>query len=134
MAIEPGLIGEITRIVKETDTAAASGGAQLPPVFSTPRVIGLMESAAHKAVADRLQPGQTTVGTVVNIRHLAATPVGMEVRGRAELLEAKGRRLRYKVEAWDEVEKIAEGEHERFIIDVEKFIERVEGKRKGDGN
>lgn len=130
MGIEAGLVGEKRRVVLETDTAAAAAGPELPPVFSTPRVIGLMESAAHAAVVDQLHDGQTTVGVQVNIRHMAATPVGMEVWARAELLEAEGRRLRFKVEAWDQMEKIAEGEHERFIIDVSRFIARVEEKQK----
>ena len=89
-----------------------------------------MENAAHAAVADQLPEGQTTVGSLVSIRHMAATPVGVEVRARAELIEVAGRRLRFKVEAWDPLEKIAEGEHERFIIDVGRFITRLEEKRK----
>jgi fluoroacetyl-CoA thioesterase len=73
------------------------------------------------------------VGSLVNVRHLAATPVGMQVRIRAELLEVDGRRVRFKVEAWDAVDKIAEGEHERFIIDKARFNERLEKKRKAIG-
>ena len=69
------------------------------------------------------------MGTVVNIRHLAATPIGFTVRTRVEVLEVEGRRVKFKVEAWDDLEKIAEGEHERFIIDLGKFIDRVEKKR-----
>ncbi len=117
MIIEPGMVGEKTHVVQETDTARMGGGATLPPVFSTPRMISLMEQTAHSVVLPYLQEGQTSVGMSVNIRHLGATPVGVEVRFRAELLEVDGRRLRFKVEAWDPVEKIGEGEHERFIID-----------------
>ena len=130
MGIEAGLVGEKRRVVLETDTPTAVLGQDFPQVFSTPRVIGLMETAAHAAVADQLPEGQTTVGSLVNIRHMAATPVGVEVRARAELIEVAGRRLRFKVEAWDPLEKIAEGEHERFIIDVGRFIARLEEKRK----
>lgn len=134
MTLEVGLIHELTMIVQENDTARASGGESLPPVLSTPRLISRLEQTAHRAVLPHLAEGQTTVGTLVNLRHLAATPVGMQVRFRAELLEAEGRRLRFKVEAWDEVEKIAEGEHERFIIDRARFDERLEKKRRpGDG-
>ncbi|MEA4907744.1 MAG: thioesterase family protein [Chloroflexi bacterium] len=128
MAIEPGLVGEHSIIVSEEDTARASGGESLPPVLSTPRLVGLLERTAHQAILPFLGEGQSSVGTLVNIRHLAATPVGMPARFRAELLEADGRRLRFKVEAWDAVDKIAEGEHERFVIDQSRFNERLEKK------
>jgi fluoroacetyl-CoA thioesterase len=129
MAIEVGLVGEYKMVVQDSDTARSSGGESLPPVLSTPRMISRMEHTAHITVLPFLGEGQTTVGTVVNIRHLGATPVGMEVRFRAELLEVEGRRLRFKVDAWDEVEKIGDGEHERFIIDCKRFEERLEKKR-----
>jgi fluoroacetyl-CoA thioesterase len=129
MALEPGLVGELTIIVQESDTARASGGESLPLVFSTPRLVSLLERTANLTVLPHLAEGQGMVGSVVNIRHLAATPVGMHIRFRAELLEVDGRRLRFKVEAWDEVDKISEGEHERFIIDRNRFDEKVEKKR-----
>jgi fluoroacetyl-CoA thioesterase len=132
MPIEPGLVGRFEMIVKESDTASASGGNTLPPVLSTPRMISIMEETAHQALLPFLDSGQSSVGTVVNIRHLAATPVGMQVRFLASLLEVDGRRLRFKVEAWDEVEEIGEGEHERFIIDRSKFIDRLQ-KKAGQG-
>jgi fluoroacetyl-CoA thioesterase len=88
-----------------------------------------MERTAHETILPYLPEGQTSVGAVVNIRHLAATPVGMTVRFRAELLEVDGRRLRFKVEAWDQIDKIGEGEHERFIIDRARFNDRLEKKR-----
>lgn len=126
MAIEPGLVHEITMVVEEQHTAAAvaedSGIGQLAPVLSTPQLVSLMETTAHAAVMPFLEPGQSGVGAKVHIRHLAATPVGMQVRIRGELLEVQGPRLLFKVEAWDEVEKIAEGEHERFIIHWERFM------------
>lgn len=129
MTIEPGIIGEMTLFVEESDTAKFSGGDSLPPVFSTPRAIGLLERTSHNAILPFLDPGQGSVGSVVNIRHLAATPIGFTIRTRAEVLEVDGRRIKFKVEAWDNFEKIAEGEHERFIIDLGRFIERVEKKR-----
>lgn len=129
MEIKPGLVNEIKRIVTKNDTASSSGDTKLPDVLSTPKIVSWLEGAAHLSVVDLVGPGQTTVGTMVNIRHLAATPVGMAVTLRAELLEADGRRLRFKVEAWDQVEKIADGEHERFIIDCDRFTKRVEQKR-----
>lgn len=132
MGIEVGLTNELRRVVQESDTAQSSGGGTLPKVLSTPRVIGWMESTAHQMIVPFLQEGQSTVGTVVNIRHLAATPVGMEVVTKAELLEVDGRRMRFHIEAWDAVEKIAEGEHERFIIDCERFTQRLEKKQQPD--
>ena len=130
MPLEPGLTAEMTLTVAESDTARASGGETLPPVLATPRIISYMERTAHAAILPYLKEGQTSVGTVVNIRHLAATPVGMTVRFRAELLEVDRRRLRFKVEAWDEVEKVGAGEHERFIIDLDKFYDRLKAKEK----
>ncbi|NPV86605.1 MAG: thioesterase family protein [Anaerolineae bacterium] len=128
MEICSGLTAETNLVVQESDTARSSGDETLPPVLSTPRMVALMESTAHKAILPFLAEGQSSVGTVVNVRHLAATPVGMAVRVRAELLSVEGRRLKYRVEAWDAIEKIGEGEHERFIIDTQKFIQRLETK------
>ncbi len=129
MAIEPGITNEIFMTVAESDTARVSGGESLPPVLSTPRLISFMERTAHFAVLPHLSEGQTTVGTVVNIRHLGATPVGMQVRFFAELVEVDRRRLRFKVEAWDAMEKVGEGEHERFIIDLGRFNEKLAQKQ-----
>jgi predicted thioesterase len=134
MSLEPGLVGELTMVVTEGDTARASGGESLPLVFSTPRLVSYLERTANITALPHLADGQGMVGSVVNIRHLAATPVGMTVRFRAELLEVEGRRLRFKVEAWDEVDKIAEGEHERFVIDRNRFDERLEKKRQTVAN
>lgn len=129
MVLEPGIVNEIRMTVEESDTARVSGGESLPPVLSTPRMISFMERAAHQAILPYLAEGQTSVGAMVNIRHMGATPIGMEVRFRAELVEVDRRRLRFKVEAWDEVEKVGEGEHERFIIDRSRFDERLAQKQ-----
>ena len=128
MALEPGLVNETSITVAESDTARVSGGETLPPVLSTPRMISYMERTAHQALLPYLAEGQTSVGTLVNIRHLGATPVGMQVRFRAELIEVDRRRMRFKVEAWDAVEKVGEGEHERFIVDKGRFDERLAQK------
>jgi predicted thioesterase len=87
-----------------------------------------MEGAAVGALAEVLPPGQTSVGGRIDLRHLAPTPVGMRVRARAELLEVEGRRLVFRVEAWDEVEKIGEAAHERFIVDEEGFVAKTRAK------
>lgn len=129
MTLAPGLTHQIVITVKESDTARAAGGGNLPEVFSTPRLVSYMEKTSHEMILPYLAEGQTSVGTVVNISHLAATPVGMQIRFTSELLSVDGRRLTFKVEAWDEVEKIGTGEHERFIIDPNRFNQRVAEKQ-----
>ncbi len=129
MPIEPGIFAEISHIVTESDTAA-SYGSGLVRVLSTPHLIALMENAAQAALDPYMEPGQSAVGTRVAMQHLAATPVGMEVLVRAELLEVDRRRLRFRVEAWDETEQVGTCEHERFIIDTDRFMQRVEAKQR----
>ena len=130
LEIEPGLTAEIVRVVSDDDTAAAYGSG-LVPVLSTPHLIALMEAAAQSAVQPCLDEDESAVGISIDMQHLAATPVGMEVRVRAELLEVKGRRLRFHVEAWDEVEKVGEADHQRFVIDTARFMKRVKEKAEG---
>lgn len=119
----PGLIGETSEIVTEELTAAkyASG---LVPAYATPAMVGLMESAAFTATKSHLPTGMTTVGAEVNIKHLAATPVGMRVRARAVVTRVEGRKIFFDVEAWDEVEQVGQGSHLRVIVDQAKFNER----------
>src|SRR5215470_15549915 len=124
MPLEPGLTGESTTTVVHENTAAYVGAGGVE-VFGTPMMIALMEQAAWQSVANNLDPGYVTVGTVVNVRHLAATPLGQKVRATAELIEIDGRRLLFKVEAYDEKQKIGEGQHERFIVNLEKFMQRL---------
>src|SRR6516162_2889120 len=114
MPLTPGLTGEATTVVVHENTAAAVGAGGVE-VFGTPMMIALMENAAWRVVVDALDEGYVTVGTLVNVRHLAATPVGQQVRALAELIEVDGRRLVFRVEAYDEQQKIGEGQHERFI-------------------
>lgn len=125
MALTPGLTGEATTTVVHENTAAAVGAGGIE-VFGTPMMIALMEMAAWRAVEDKLEPGLVTVGTLVNVKHLAATPVGQQVRAYAELLEIDGRRLVFKVEAYDEHQKIGEGIHERYIVQLERFLSRLQ--------
>ncbi|GFP21845.1 fluoroacetyl-CoA thioesterase [Candidatus Hakubella thermalkaliphila] len=110
------------------NTASEVGSGSVP-VFATPMLVALMESAAIDALRDKLPAGQSTVGTKVEIVHTAATPLGMTVTARAELVEVDGRRLVFTVSAQDEAGPVGEGRHERFTIDLEKFMSRVE-KRK----
>ena len=127
--LRPGLSAEVAYTVTGDDTATRWGSG-LVPVFSTPALVGLLESAAVAALAGQLPAGQTTVGGRIDVRHLAATPVGMRVRARAELTSVEGRKLGFKLQAWDQVELIGEAEHERVVIDEARFIARVESKAK----
>ena len=128
MAIQPGMSFDLTYVVQEKDTALQSGGEGYPRVLSTPRLIGLMEQASASAVSPELPKEQTTVGAAVKMTHLAATPVGMEIRIHTELVAVNGRRLSYRIEAWDAVEKIGDCDHDRFIIDWDRFCKRVNEK------
>jgi len=127
MAMTPGLTGELEIVVEATDTADAYGN-QGVQVLATPRLVSLIEGAAIRAVQPHLEAGASTVGTRIDMKHLAATPVGMRVRARAVLREVEGRRLVYDVEAHDEVEKVAEGTHERFQVSQARFLERIAQK------
>jgi len=97
-------------------------------VLGTPFLIAHLEMASRNAARDHLEPGYDTVGTIVSVRHLAATPLGMSVSFHAEVTGVDGRRISYKVWAVDEQEKIAEGRHERFVINVKRFGERLRAK------
>ena len=123
MPLEPGLTGESTTTVEHENTAAYVGAGGVE-VFATPMMIALMEQAAWQSVANHLDPGYVTVGTSVNVRHLAATPLGQRVRAIAELVQIDGRRLVFKVEAYDEKQKIGEGQHERFIVNLDRFLKK----------
>lgn len=123
-----GLTARIERVVTENDTAASFGSGEVK-VFATPMMIGLMENAALRAVDLHLPEGYATVGTRIEVNHLAATPVGMKVYAVAQLTGIEGKKLLFTVEAYDEKEKIGEGSHERYIINVERFIERTNSKK-----
>jgi fluoroacetyl-CoA thioesterase len=125
MDLTPGATAEVSTTVSPDRTADAMGNRGVQ-VLATPFVIGLLEDAAGAVLRPHLPPGAATVGTMVEMRHLAATPVGMRVRATATLLETDGRRYLFSVEAWDEKEKIAEGQHERFVVpDLQKFLARA---------
>nr|WP_133629266.1 thioesterase family protein [Fonticella tunisiensis] len=127
--IKVGLSAVIETISQPKDSAVnyASG---VVDVFSTPSMIALMECAAKNAVDLHLEKGYTTVGTRIHIKHIAATPTGMRIKACAELVKREGKKLIFKVEAYDEVEKIGEGIHERHVVNIDKFISRAMIKRK----
>ncbi len=129
MDLTPGAVAEVEVVVTPEQTADAMGNRGVL-VFATPFLIGLLEDAAGAVIQPRLPAGAATVGTMVEMKHLAATPVGMKVRARAELLETDGKRFLFRVEAFDEVEKVAEGTHERYVISsLKKFLSRAMTKR-----
>lgn len=127
--LQIGMKGKIEITVSEEHTAEAFGSGGVK-VFATPLMIGLMEGAALKAVDPSLPEGFATVGTHLDVAHLAATPVGMKAYATAELLEIEGKKLTFKIEAFDEMEKIGEGTHQRYIIQLDKFISKTEKKAK----
>ena len=125
--MKTGIRGEQMIIVTEQQTAKYLGSGELV-VFATPCMIALMENTAYKSVQPFLDPGQGTVGTLLNVKHLAATPVGMEVRCETRLIEIDRKRLVFEVKAFDACGLIGEGTHERFIIDNQKFMQKANGK------
>lgn len=127
--LEVGLEKEIKIVVKNEDTAKHVGSGTLD-VLATPRMIALMEECAYKCIGDELDLDSTSVGTLMNIKHLSATPVGMEVCAKAKVTELDGRRIVFKVEAYDETGIIGEGTHERFVVFKEKFVAKTYSKLK----
>jgi len=124
-----GTKGE-TRVLVTAENAISFLGATGPRVLATPNMIGLMERTCRDTVLPQLEPGYDTVGTHVNVFHLAAAPIGATVSIAAEITAVVERRVEFRVEAWDEKEKIGEGTHERAIINVAKFAARMAEKRK----
>lgn len=126
-SLQPGLTAIVEIVVGTRDTAAHVGSGKIG-VLATPILVTLLESAALQAVEGYLPPGQQTVGTRLDIAHTAATPVGMRVRAHAELLKVEGRKLTFRLHAEDESETIGGGTHERLIISVDRFDQRMQKK------
>lgn len=128
LLLTTGIKGKAEAVVDAHNTAKAMGSGTLD-VFATPAMVALMESAAYRSVASALEPGTGTVGTLMNIKHVAATPMGMRVTAESELIEVDGRRLVFSVQASDETGLIGTGTHERFIVADRKFMAKAESKR-----
>lgn len=126
--LRAGLTGEAT-YTTGPEHSAMRFGADVD-VYGTPLLVGLIEAAALKAVADTLPEGATTVGAGMTFHHTAATPIGAVVRARAELVAVDGRRLTFRVEAFDPWEQIGSADHERFVVDRARFLARV-GEKAG---
>lgn len=112
-------------IIVTDELTASRFGSGLVDVYATPAMIGLIEGTAAESVQPELDEGMTTVGTLVNIAHLAATPIGLKVWAETELTEVDRRRLTFTVNVYDEAGKIGEGTHERFIVNKESFVEKA---------
>ncbi len=125
--IKVGIVGEVKDIVNDRNIAKTLRSGELK-VYATPAMVALMEEAAYKSIQSELEEGKGTVGTLMNIRHIDSTPIGMEVTAKSELIEVDRRRLVFKVEAFDEHGKIGEGIHERFIIDNDSFQNKTDNK------
>lgn len=122
-----GIKGKQELVVTKENTAKAMGSSTLE-VFATPAMIALMEKTAYESVAPELEEGSGTVGTALNVKHVAASPVGMKITCESELVKVDGRALTFSVKAYDEKGLIGEGEHERFIIYNEKFQAKADAK------
>ncbi len=125
--IQPGMNEEMSFQVEEPHTAVQVGSGSLR-VLATPSLIAFMERIAHHMLESRLPQGFSSVGTFVEMRHLAATPAGGAVRVRCEVLEVNGRQVTIAFQAWDDHEKIGEGRHQRVAIDIARFMSKVEAK------
>ena len=125
--LHPGLTGSVTWKATERHSAEAWGSGGVP-VFATPSLVGLMETAAMEALRGRLSDSDTTVGTRIEVSHLAATPLGDDVRAEATLTSVDGRRLTFDIVAHDSSQKIGEGRHERVIVSRDRFLARL-GRR-----
>ncbi len=126
--ISPGIKGHSETVVSENNTALAAGSGTLK-VFATPFMVALMENAAQESIAPYLDEGQSSVGTLLNISHSAATPVGMKVWAESEVTAVDGKKIVFSVTAFDECGQIGSGVHERFIISAERFLEKCYAKK-----
>ena len=127
-AIPPGTSGSFTLKVMPDHLASRFKAAMLPPVLATPYLVLIAENAALDAIRPFLEPGESAVGTAVDLEHLAPTPVGHIVHGHAEVVQVAGRRIAFKISVRDEVEEIGRGTHARAVIDVARFMERLKAK------
>jgi len=124
MEIAVGMKGQAVNLVEREDTAFEVGSGSLL-VYATPCMVALMEGAACEAIAEALPEGKTSVGIELNISHLAATPVGLEVQATAEVTAIEGNIITFRLEAFDEKGKIGEGTHKRAIVTTQRFLDKV---------
>ncbi len=127
MEIVVGMKGEVDTLVEREDTAKEVGSGSLL-VYATPCMVALMEGAACEAIEAAMDETKTTVGTELNIQHLSATPVGLEVRAEAEVIAVEGKTITFAVRAYDEAGEIGKGTHKRVIVPTQKFLEKAYSK------
>lgn len=127
MGITVGMKGSAETLCEREDTAKEVGSGELL-VYATPCMVALMEGAACDAVAEALEEGQTTVGTGLNIEHISATPVGLEVRAEAEVTAVEGKVITFDLRAFDEAGEIGRGTHRRVIVSSQKFLDKAYSK------
>ena len=127
MEITVGMKGEVSTLVEREDTAREVGSGSLL-VYATPCMVALMEGAACEAIAEALSENQTTVGTALNIEHVSATPVGLDVRAEAIVTAVEGKVITFAVTAYDEAGEIGKGTHTRVIVNAQKFLEKAYNK------
>ena len=127
MEITVGMKGEVFTQVEREDTAKEVGSGDLL-VYATPCMVALMEGAACEAIAQCLSDTQTTVGTALNIEHISATPVGLEVRAEAEVTAVEGKVITFAIRAFDEAGEIGKGTHKRVLVNSQKFLEKAYNK------
>ena len=124
MDIKVGMTAQVETIVEKEDTAQLVGSGDLL-VYATPCMVALMEGAACEAIAEGLSEGETSVGTELNIQHISATPVGLEVYAKAEVTAVEGKVITFQVEAFDEAGAIGKGTHKRVVINSQRFLEKT---------
>ena len=127
MEITVGMKGEVSSFVEREDTAKEVGSGSLL-VYATPCMVALMEGAACEAIADALDESKTTVGTELNIQHISATPVGMDVRAEATVTAVEGKVITFELHAYDEAGEIGCGTHKRVIVPTQKFLDKAYNK------
>lgn len=127
MEITVGMTGSVTTVAEREDTAYEVGSGSLL-VYATPCMVALMEGAACEAIAAALPEEKTSVGIELNVAHLSATPVGLEVRAEAEVLQVEGNTITFQVTAYDEAGKIGEGTHKRVIVSTQRFLDKAYSK------
>ena len=124
MVIEVGMKGEVSTLVEREDTAKEVGSGSLL-VYATPCMVALMEGAACEAIADAMKDTETTVGIMLNIEHISATPVGLDVRAEAEVTAVEGKVITFQVTAFDEAGEIGRGTHKRVIVNTQRFLDKA---------
>lgn len=127
MEITVGMKGEVSTLVEREDTAKEVGSGSLL-VYATPCMVALMEGAACEAIEEALDETRTTVGTELNIQHISATPVGLEVRAEATVTAVDGKVITFEIHAYDEAGEIGKGTHKRVIVPTQKFLEKAYNK------